>query len=284
MPKLCHGFILIVAVLSSGCAAMMSSATGKFAGSLSAGILNQDDLQTVADGAPAYLILIDGFIQDNPEDVSLLLAGARLYGSYGSVFVEERPRMLSMTDKAFRYSARGLCLQVPATCGVDKLPFDEFSLRLKQVKSADVAALYVYATSWAGWIEPRSQDWNAVADLAKVKAAIAKVIALDEAYDQGGAHFYMGVLESLLPPAMGGKPELARQHFERAIEISGGKNLMVKVYFAERYARMKFDRPLHDRLLKEVVEADPRAKDYTLGNTLAQQRAHKLLNSADEYF
>ena len=53
---------------------------------------------------------------------------------------------------------------------------------------------------------------------------------------------------------------------------------------AERYARMKFDRPLHDRLLNEVLAADPQAKDYTLSNTLAQRQAHKLLNSADEYF
>jgi len=284
LSKLRYAFILIVALLSSGCASMVSSATGKFAGSLSAGILNQDDLQTVADGAPAYLILIDGLIQDSPDDVALLLAGAKLYGAYGSVFVEERSRMLSMTDKAFRYSSRGLCLQVPATCGMEKLPFDEFIPRLEQVQPGSVAALYVFATSWAGWIEPRSQDWNAVADLAKVKAAIKRVLALDEAYDQGGPHFYMGVLESLLPPAMGGKPDLARQHYERAIELSDGKNLMVKVYFAERYARMKFDRPLHDRLLNEVLAADPQAKDYTLSNTLAQRQAHKLLNSADEYF
>jgi hypothetical protein len=277
-------FVLTVAVAMTGCSSIMSSTTGRFANNLSSGILNQDDPQTVADGAPAYLILIDGFIQENPDYPSLLFAGAKLYGAYGSVFVEDPDRRLSMSDKAFDYAARGFCLRRSFTCGMEKLPYDAFIERLQLVRKGDVDGLYIYATSWAGWIEPRSQDWNAVADLAKVKAAINKVIALDEAYDQGGAHFYMGVLESLLPPAMGGKPELARRHFERAIVLSGGKNLMVKVYFAERYARMKFDRPLHDRLLKEVIEADPTAKGYTLSNTLAQRRAHKLLNSADEYF
>ncbi|MCG6975381.1 MAG: TRAP transporter TatT component family protein [Acidiferrobacterales bacterium] len=277
-------FVVIVAIAMTGCSSIMSSTTGRLANNLSSGILNQDDPQTVADGAPAYLILIDGFIEENPNYPYLLFAGAKLYGAYGSVFVEDPNRRLNMSDKAFDYAARGLCLRRSFTCGMEKLPYDAFIERLKLVKKGEVDALYSYATSWAGWIEPRAQDWNAVADLAKVKAAMQHVIALDEGYDNGGAHFYLAVLESLLPAAMGGKPELARQHFERAIVLSGGKNLMVKVYFAERYARMKFDRPLHDRLLKEVIEADPKAKDYTLSNTLAQRRAHKLLNSADEYF
>jgi hypothetical protein len=276
--------ILLIVLLGTGCTAIVSSTTSRFADSLSVGIVNQDDPQTVADGAPAYLILVDGLIQDYPDDVPVLLAGARLYGVYGSIFVDDRKRMLHMTDKAFRYSVRALCKQKPATCGIHKLPYPEFELRLKQVGAGNIDVLYTYATSWAGWIQPRSKDWNAVADLAKVKAVINQVLALDETYDQGGAHFYLGVLDSLLPPAMGGKPETARKHFERAIELSGGKNLMVKVYFAERYARMKFDRALHDRLLNEVVNADAEAKGYTLSNTLAQQKAHKLLNTADEYF
>ena len=276
--------ILLTALISTGCATVMSSTTSRLAGSLSAGILNQDDPQTVADGAPAYLIMVDGFIQENPNDVSVLLAGAKLYGAYGSVFVEDQKRMLKMTDKAHAYSARAMCRQMPGTCGMHKLPYQEFERQLKFVDDKYVDVLYTYATNWAGWIQPRAQDWNAVADLAKVKAVFKSVLSIDETFDRGGAHFYMGVLESLLPPAMGGKPEKARKHFERAIELSDGKNLMVKVVYAERYARMKFDRALHDRLLKEVIKADAEAEGYTLSNTLAQQQAHKLLKSADEYF
>ena len=47
----------------------------------------------------------------------------------------------------------------------------------------------------------------------------------------------MAVMESLLPPTLGGKPDLAKKHFERAIEISAGTNLMAKVLYAEKYAR-----------------------------------------------
>lgn len=281
---LLHIVVLLTVFTMTGCASIVSSATGQFANSLSAGILNQDDPQTVADGAPAYLILIDGLIDDSPKDVSLLMAGAKLYGAYGSVFVEDKQRVLKMSDKAFNYGTRAQCISVAATCGMEKLPYEEFVLRLAKVKQNQVPVLYVFATAWAGWIQPRSKDWNAVADLAKVKAALKRVIELDDTYDRGGPHLYLGVLSSLIPPALGGNPKEIQAHFERAIVLSDGQNLMAKVYYAQRYARMIFDRELHDRLLNQVLKADVHHKGFVLSNTLAQREARKLLNSAEEYF
>jgi hypothetical protein len=45
-----------------------------------------------------------------------------------------------------------------------------------------------------------------------------------------------------------------------------------------------FDKELHDRLLTEVLEAEPRARGFTLTNTLAQEQAIDLLAESDEYF
>jgi uncharacterized protein YceK len=63
--------ILLLVVLTSGCASLLNSATSKMATSLSAGILNQNDPETVRAGAPAYLLMVDGFIADNPADRQL---------------------------------------------------------------------------------------------------------------------------------------------------------------------------------------------------------------------
>jgi hypothetical protein len=41
---------------------------------------------------------------------------------------------------------------------------------------------------------------------------------------------------------------------------------------------------LHDRLLTEVLEADPVQAGMTLFNTLAQREARVLLASGSEYF
>ena len=94
----------------------------------------------------------------------------------------------------------------------------------------------------------------------------------------------MAVMESLLPPSLGGKPEIAKKHFDRAIEISHGTNLMAKVLYAEKYARLIFDRELHDELLKQVVSAEIGENNQILINTLAKQKAEVLLLDADDYF
>ena len=59
---------------------------------------------------------------------------------------------------------------------------------------------------------------------------------------------------------------------------------MAKVLLASEYARLAFDRELHDRLCREVIEADPVAPGLTLANTLAQDEARVLLADSQDYF
>ena len=129
-----------------------------------------------------------------------------------------------------------------------------------------------------------STDWTAVAELPWVEAALERLLALDEAYDAGGVHTYLGILNALRPPALGGRPEVAKAHFERSIELSAGLDLSVKVEYARRYARMMFDQELHDRLLREVIAARAEAPGRTLFNVLAKRDAVMLLETSAEYF
>ena len=59
---------------------------------------------------------------------------------------------------------------------------------------------------------------------------------------------------------------------------------MASVMYAEYYARILFNRELHDQLLKQVLSENPEQDGLTLANTIAQQRAKQLLESAEEYF
>ena len=111
-----------------------------------------------------------------------------------------------------------------------------------------------------------------------------RVIQLDSAYAKGSPYIYMGVFATFLPAALGGEPEVGREQFERAIEISDGQNLYAKSMMAEMYARAIFDRKLHDRLVTEVLEEDPDAGELTLQNVVAQKLALQLKESADDYF
>lgn len=275
---------LLCLPLFAGCASLVGSATGRLAGSVSSAILNQNDVETVRDGAPAYLLMVDGLIEGDPRSESLLLAGAKLYGAYAAAFVDDPARVRRLAAKARDYGRRALCLRRPVLCAAAERPFEAFSPHLAEARGADVPALYGFAAAWAGWVQANPEDWSAVADLPKVEAAMARVAELDEAHDGGGAHLYLGVLATLRPESLGGRPEEGRQHFERAVALSKGRNLMAKVLFARHYARLVFDRDLHDRLLGEVLAADPTAPGLTLANTLAQKEARSLLDGADAYF
>lgn len=270
-------------VASTGCAALIGRVTSGVAADLESAILGSDDPAVIRDGAPAYLIMLDALGQDG-NNPSLLRAGASLNSAYATAFVEDLERRKKLTAKALRLAERAACLEVAWLCEARSLPFDEFERQAATLEVKDVPAAYALAASWAGWIQARSDDWNAVADLGRVKPLMARLVELDERYENGGPRLYMGVFETLLPPALGGKPELGRAHFERALAITGGRHLLVKVFYAESYARLVFDRPLHDRLLGEVLAAETEAEGLTLMNAIAQDRATALLASADDYF
>jgi len=273
--------LVTLAVLLSGCADL-----GGLAGSLGDAIARQPDPAIVRDGAPAYLIMADTFAERAPGDADAQLAAARLYGAYAGAFIDDEQRRRSLTQRAYDYAHEGLCLRLDAVCAALDERFDRFGdVLAKRVDDADEArTLYRFAAAWAGWIRARSGDYAALADLPKVQAAFERVVAISPEIDHGNAHVYLGVLQSQRPESLGGKPASAREHFERAIEISRGRNLMAKVLFAEHYARLVYDRDLHDRLLQEVLAADPHAGDLTLSNALAQRRARSLQASADDYF
>ena len=277
-------FLMLLVLSLSACGHLIANAKKEFAEDLSATMMESDDPETIKKAVPSYLILISSMIKGNPDNPGLLEAGAQLYGAYASGFTDSAASKKALAKRAFVYSSHAICIRDENFCDIQRLSYFEFEKRLAAIEKPQAESLFIFVSSWAGVIEANSSDWNAVAELPKVKAGIQRVLELDETINNGNAHLYMAVMESLLPPTLGGKPELAKKHFELAIEISNGTNLMAKVLYAEKYARMLFDRELHDELLQQVIDADIGAKDQVLVNTLAKQKAAELLLDGDDYF
>ena len=277
--------LLVLMLLSiTACGQFIANAKQEFAEDLSATIMEFNDPETIKKGVPTYLILISSMIKGDPDNPDLLESGAQLYGAYASSFTDSGASKRALANRAFEYASHAICVRDEKFCDVKSLSYFEFEKRLAAVDKTLVESLFIFVSSWAGVIEANSSDWNAIAELPRVKAGIQRVLEIDETISNGNAHLYMAVMESLLPPALGGKPELAKKHFERAIEISNGENLMAKVLYAEKYARMLFDRELHDELLQQVIDADIGSPDQLLINTLAKQKAAELLADGDDYF
>ena len=52
----------------ASCATVVATAGGGMAENLNAAIMNQDDPELVRDGAPAYLLMLDSFVEGAPGD------------------------------------------------------------------------------------------------------------------------------------------------------------------------------------------------------------------------
>ena len=267
-----------------GCASVVNKASQRLADNLTAGILEQDDAATARDGIPSWLLLVDGLIQGDAQNAGLLQAGAKLYGAYAGGFVDDPLRAKRLSARSFDYARRATCVLVAALCERIDAPFEAFAAEVGRAGKTDVAPLYTLASAWAARIQANSDDWKAIADIPKVQALLDRVVALDPAWASGEPYMVLGVLATLRPASLGGKPEEGRADFEKALALSGGRNQMVRVLYAQHYARLVFDQPLHDRLLGEAIAADPHAPGLTLINVLAQQRARALLESGKDYF
>ncbi|MBS0590203.1 MAG: hypothetical protein JSR65_06150 [Proteobacteria bacterium] len=283
LPRL-RFLLLLAACLTAACGSVVRHATTQFSDSLTMAVLDQDDPTLVRDGLPGYLLLIDSRITANPTDADTLLAGAKLYGAYAGSFVEDAVRAQTLSHRAYGYARRALCLREKPLCDTLDSPYEKFADALKRADAKDIATLYGFAAAWAGRIQTHTGDWNAIADLPKLQALLERCDAIDPHFDGGGAALYLGVVDSIRPASLGGKPEEGRKWFERALELSGGKNQMVRVLYAQFYARLVFDQSLHDKLLNEVLAANTDAPGLTLINTLAKQKAKALLASGKDFF
>ena len=275
-------FLASFLLLGSGCANLVSGITSQLADDLAGSILNSEDIDTVREGVPAYLLLIDSFLRSSPDSEDLLLAASNLNGAFSALVVDE-DRIKLFSDKSMRYVEHAACVSKSPLCDVRQQSYAEFEQTVSSLKVSDVHIAYSLGVAWVGRLQANSDDWAVIAELSRAKLLMERVIELDENHENGGPHLYMGGMETLLPASMGGKPEKGRAHFEKAIEINEAY-LMTKVIYAQQYARLMFDQELHDRLLNEVLAADPVVEGMTLTNRIAQERAKDLQASSEDYF
>ena len=276
--------ITSLAAASVGCASIVSSAASGVADDLSEAILDQDDPELVREGVPTLLLLLDSMARTSPDDSDILGAAAELYAAYGTAFVSDEQRARTLTARAREYGVQALCVADSGACDLDGRLFDEYENAIREVEPSAADALYSYCVGSLAYIRAHSGDWIALADLPKIEASLLQLLDIGPEDKMGSVYMYLGILNSLRPPALGGDPERGRLYFDKSSELTGGRDLSVKVEYARGYARLVYDRDLHDRLLNEVLVSDVKQPGLTLSNSLAQQQAQDLLVSADEYF
>ena len=274
--------ILAIVLMSNGCTSMIIQ---PLLDPVELSLQKQTDLELIKDGAPSLLLLLDGLIAKNPHNKNLLMAATKAYGAYAITLHESNDldRAISISQKAKTYGMTLLSL-LPHLENIHAKKLVETDQALDRISRGQVGYLFWGAYGWATWIRFQEGAPGAMVDLPIIEHIMLRVVELDESYYYGGAHIFLGAYYSSRPAMYGGKLQLSRDHFERALAINNRKFLLTQVAYAETYARMVFDKKLYENLLTEVLDQPLEDNEMASSNKLAQVMAKKLLDATEEFF
>ncbi|MBP1606096.1 MAG: hypothetical protein H6Q08_1470 [Acidobacteria bacterium] len=289
--------VLVLALAGTGCS-IKRVAINSLADTLSASgdvFASDDDPELIRDAVPFSLKTIESLLAEVPDHPGLLLSACSGFTQYAYAFIQAdaeiaepddyersmvlRERARKMYERATRYCLRRLDLRLP---GVESALKRAPGTALAAATREDVPALYWTGAAWGSAITLGLDKPEFIADLPAPRALLSRALELDEVYEQGAIHAAM-ISIAALPEELGGSAARARQHFDRAIELSKGQSAGPYVTLATAVALPAQDRAEFERLLNLALAIDVDLHPgWRLANVLAQRRARFLLSRVDD--
>jgi predicted anti-sigma-YlaC factor YlaD len=293
--------LLLGAVLlfAAGCNTMKRAAVGSFSGEKAIEVFtSDDDPELVRDAFPFGLKTYELLIAEDPENQGLYLAAAAGFVQYAAAFIAEdaaraadddyarskalRERAARLYVRGSTYAMKGIALEYPR---FPELLRQDPEDALSRMWHKDVAFLFLAGAGWMGAISNDPSNMSRVAELALAEAVMRRVLELDEGYRDGAVHEFFIAFEGGRSEAMGGSAERAREHYDRAVEITGGKKASPHVALAATVAVREQDLEGFRELLDKALAVDAYAvKKWRLDNILARRKAQWLLGRVPELF
>ena len=296
-----YGVLLLLIGLSTGCS-VRRVAVNKLGNALAgsgATFASDDDPQLIRDAVPFSLKLMESLLAESPRHRGLLLAACRGFTQYAYAFVQEdadevegrdvaaanvlRARARRMYLRARDYGLRGLALKHP---GFDIALRQNPQQAVRQIRSISQAPLlYWTAASWGAAISASKDAPELLAEQPVVEALIDRALQLDDEFNAGAIHGFLVSYEPSRQGVRGDSAARSRIHFEKAIELSGGKLASPYVSLAETVSVSKQDRAEFQSLLQKALAINPDVNpESRLENLVMQRRAKWLLSRVDELF
>jgi hypothetical protein len=232
---------------------------------------------------------------ENEDALFLLMQG---WGGYGYAFAADamenaedandeeradydRKRARMAYDRAIFYGLESLGQKAS---GFEVYKKNDGALRawLKEHFAAqtDVPTLFFTGYAWLARVDLMKGDAEEgpafVADLFVGVALVERAVELDASYDH-----YAGLVALAAYHARTAMAELqeSKRLFEEALAKTERKSLIVQLNYATKYACVKGDRALYERLLTEVLQAQDPDPAQRLTNVVAKRRAKRWLGA-----
>jgi hypothetical protein len=262
----------------------------------------ETNLEFAEQSMAGNLKMVEGLLEVTPDNRELLELASSSYARYAFGFVEdkidiadsrydleEREKLVDQAvdfyERARNYGVRLIAQSRKDFAAILEQNPEALSLELERLGEKDVPGLFWTAYAWGSLINLKQDEPRHLANLPKVDLMMRRVLELDENFFFAGPHFFYGVYYGGRPETLGGDPEKAKQHFQRAIRLTDGKYLMTKFLLAKYYAVPVQDRVLFEQTLTEVTMT-PREMfpEQGLANELAKRNAYLWLDRANKLF
>ncbi len=293
-------FMAMVILLPTGCS-IKSIALNSVGDALSGQgtvFTGDNDPELVKDALPFALKLYESVLDGVPDHRPLTLATAKAFCMYAYAFIQTDAETMSADnyERALELKKRAKNLYLRARDYALKgleLNHNGFNEALKKdVQSAmamtdknDIELLYWCGAAQVAALTADKNDVSLMIDMQRGAAMVSRVLELDETFDSGAAHDFFISYDGGRSPAMGGSEQRAREHFVKAVELSGGKkagpyiSLATSVSVTNQNAAEWND--LLNKALAIDVDKDPASR---LANIIYQKRAKWLLAHTSDYF
>jgi predicted anti-sigma-YlaC factor YlaD len=298
------GPLIIAAVLFalSSCSSLNRLVINKVSDAVSGGgaseVFSGDpDPQLVGDALPFAIKMYETLLAQNPDHQGLILTTGSLFIMYANAFVQGPAETLppeEYTAKAGQLErARGLYLRgaaliegglekkypgLNAARGAELLPF------LAGLTAEDVPALYWLSAGALSAYALNPFDLDLGMRVPQLKSLIDRAYELDPDFNSGALDDFYLLFYASIPEGMGGDKALAKIHYTRALEKSGGLSAGTYVSYA-KIAVAGQDYESFKSCLEAALAIDVNANPANrLQNVLSQRRARHLLDHAGDYF
>lgn len=289
-------FVTLTVMAVAGCS-LRQAAVNLLGDSLSSGggaYASDNDPDLIREALPFGLKTFESLLEVSPDHRGLLLAASRGFAAYAflvqdsadrledSNFAEaqkSRARAGKLYLRGRDFALRGLAVSHPDFFA--ELRKNQ-SMALAATTKDDVPYLYWAGAAWAGAASAVKTDPSLLIDLPLAGALVARVIELDDEFDLGAAHEFFVSYEASRP---GGSSRKARRHYQKALEISGGRRVSTYLALAEGVAIREQNLTEFKKLIAAALTIDPdNHPQYRLVNTVARRRALWLQSRISKLF
>jgi len=292
--------MLSSALLLSGCS-VKRMAVNKLGDALASGgttFSSDDDPELVKQAVPFSLKLMESLLAESPNHEGLLLATSSGFTQYGYAFVQQdadeiegedfataeamRNRARRLYLRARNYGLRGLEAAHPGF--TNALATDPKKI-MAGMKKKDVPQLYWTAAAWGAAISLSKDDPATLAEIPQMEALIDRALQLDESWGDGAIHGFLINYEMSRQGVTGSPVYRARKHYERAVELTQGRQAGPFVTYAEAVCVEQQDAKQFEELLNRALAINPdEHPESRLVNLVMQRRARWLLSKESDLF